>query len=92
MQKKQKQASLTDFFVKNCFHCKYSGRMTGLKRRPGRATAGDVRYLHPGCAPSSSGIGSVSGKDRPGPGRPRKTALKKNRMYAAFIQMRFLSL
>lgn len=44
MQKKQKQASLTDFFVKNCFHCKYSGRATGLKRRPGRATAGDVSY------------------------------------------------
>lgn len=61
MQKKQKQASLADFFVKNCFHCKYSGRTTGLKRQSGRATAGDMRHLHRGCTPSPSGIGSIPG-------------------------------
>lgn len=61
MQKKQKQASLTDFFVKNCFHCKYSGRATGLKRRPGRATAGDVRHLRQVSARSRAKIGPVPG-------------------------------
>lgn len=59
MQKKQKQASLTNFFVKNCFHCKYSGRTTGLKRQPGRATAGDVRHLCQVSARSRAKIGSI---------------------------------
>lgn len=58
MQKKQKQASLTDFFVKNCFHCKYSGRVTGLKRRPGMCAI-FVRYR--------LGIGQRSARSRAAP-------------------------